>query len=120
MVPPWLGLALRAIPWDILLKKAPAIINTASSLVGKTDTPRKQSKGPTDEAEPQLSDVKLRLETLEEHDRSNAEVVKQIADQLEIVTKSLEVVSARVQVAILIAGLTFVIGLVAFGFILFN
>ncbi len=119
MSPPWLGLALRAIPWDILLKQGLTIINAASSLVRRTDTPGMQTKGPTDEVAPQLSDIRQRLETLEEHDRSNAEVVKQIADQLEIVTKSLEVVSARVRVTLLVAGLAFVIGLIALGVALF-
>jgi hypothetical protein len=120
MASPWLGLALRAIPWDTLLKQAPAILSAASSLVAKSDTLKKHSKAPTDETAPQPSDVRQRLERLEEHDRSNAGVVKQIADQLEVVTETLEVVSARVRVALLIAGLTLVIALIACAVALFR
>jgi hypothetical protein len=84
-------------------------------LIRKTDTRRKQSKVPTGEVAIQLRDIKQRLEAIEEHDQSNAEVVKQMASQLEMLTRSLEVVSARIWIALLGAGLSLIIVMIVFG-----
>ena len=113
---PWLGLAVQAIPWDTLLKQAPAVLDGAIKLIRKTDTRtrRKQSKAPTGEIAIQRRDVKQRLEAIEEHEQSNAEVVKQMASQLEVLTRSFEVVSARIWITLLGAGLSLIIAVVVF------
>jgi hypothetical protein len=91
MPAPWLGLAVQAIPWDTLLKQAPAILDGAIKLFKKTDTRGKRPKAPTGEIAIQLRDVKQRIEAIEEHEQSNA------------------VVSARIWIALLGAGLSLII-----------
>jgi hypothetical protein len=111
----WLALAVQAIPWDTLLKQTPAIINATKSLMAKTEVRRKPSKAPAGDIAGQLEDLKQRLSALEGHDQSHAEVVKQMASQLEGLTRSLEVVSARIWIALCAAGFSLLIAIIVWG-----
>lgn len=120
MPTPWLGLAIRVIPWDRLLKQAPAIIDAASGLVTKTGARREQPKAPPGQTGIPLIDIEQRLEALEARDRSNAKLVQQIAGQLDALTQSLEVVSARLRIALVGAGLALVFAVIALGLAVFR
>ena len=86
---PWL-FALRAIPWAALLTKAPEIAKAADALLAGT----RSHKGTT-AAVDQLRGLTDRIETLENHDRADAELLKQITDQVVVLTTATEVLAAR-------------------------
>jgi hypothetical protein len=86
---PWL-FALRAIPWAALLTKAPDIAKAAEALLSGT----RSHKAPA-AAVDQLRSLTDRIEALERHDRANAELIKQITDQIGALTTATEVLAAR-------------------------
>jgi hypothetical protein len=86
---PWL-FALRAIPWAALLTKAPDIAEAADALLSGT-----RSRKATATAVDQVRGLTERLEALENHDRADAELLKQVTDQVGALTTATEVVAAR-------------------------
>lgn len=86
---PWL-FALRAIPWAALLTKAPEIAKAADALLSGT-----RSRKATEAAVDQVRSLTDRIEALENHDRANAELLKQITDQVGALTTATKVLAAR-------------------------
>jgi hypothetical protein len=101
---------LTAIPWSSILKNAPALVKAANEFLTGT---RKTQTAAT--AVDEWAGVKSRLDALESRDREDAELVKRLADQLEILTFTTRILAERVKLACwlaaagLIAGLTAVI-----------
>jgi hypothetical protein len=86
---PWLR-ALRAIPWAVLLTKAPEIAKAADTMLSGT-----RSQKATSAAVDQLRGLTDRIEVLENQNRAHAELLKQITDQVGALTTATEVLAAR-------------------------
>ena len=104
---PWLA-ALKVIPWGTLITGAPAIARATDTLL----TGAKKRKHDLASA----GDVRVlaeRVALLEQHDQADAEILKQIGDQLEALTTATEVVAARERWIGLIAAGALVLAIVA-------
>jgi hypothetical protein len=109
---PWLT-ALRAIPWTDLLTKAPQIARAAETLLSGT-----RSQKATSAAGDQLRDLTARIEALENHDRADAELLKQITDQIGALTTATGVLAARQRWLLAIAVLSLGLAIVAVALVL--
>ncbi len=99
---------LISIPWMELLKQAPNIVKAAEHLLSGTLIKRKVPM-----AADELAVLKERVEALETHDLEDAKLVKQLADQLEILTFSTRIMAMRLKLAIGLAALGILTGLSA-------
>lgn len=102
-----LAIAALRIPWKELLKAAPVILGASGELVARLSDRR---RGPVDEVKSPADTAAIvtRLEALEASGISQAELTKEMANQLKEVTQALRIVAVRS-----LAGLA--ISLVAFG-----
>ena len=91
-----------------ILKNAPAIVKAANELLTGT-----KKRTPAVSTADELASVKSRLDALEIHDRDDAELVKKLADQLEILTFSTRILAGRLKLAVWLAGAGLLAGLVA-------
>jgi hypothetical protein len=112
MAKPWLY-ALRAIPWATLLAQAPAIAKAADALLSGTRS-RKTSAPGVD----QLRSLVDRVEALENHDRADAELIKQITEQVGALTTATKVLAARQRWLVLIGLVSLGLSLLALGLVL--
>ena len=106
---PWLA-ALKIIPWGTLITGAPAIARATDTLLtgAKARTHDLASAG-------DVRQLAERVARLEQHDQANAEILKQIGEQIEALTIATEVVAARgrwIAVAALAALLLSVVALI--------
>src|SRR5688572_14061579 len=99
---------LRAIPWGTLLRQAPTILAAADALLVNS---RRRGQPPA----PASGDQALgqRLDQIEELQRTNADVVKQLADQVGALTAAAEVDAARTRLALMLGGVGVVLGAAA-------
>ena len=104
-------LALR-IPWKDLLKAAPLILTASGELVARLADRRRgvveQARPPVDAAA-----IVMRLECLETSGVSQAELTKQMANQLEKVTEALRIVALRMLFALGLSLIAFLLGVAA-------
>ena len=98
---PWLVLAAKSIPWVALIRRAPEIIEASAALIAKRRANRTDKTG-TAPFESESDELRERLKSLEVRNRENAEVVEQIAEQVQDLTHSIEVLAARQRVLLLI------------------
>lgn len=84
---PWL-LAMKVIPWGTILAKAPAIARAADTLLAGAHA-RKAG------ASAELQSLTDRVAALEKHDQADAELLKQLADQVAALATATEVLAAR-------------------------
>lgn len=107
---PW-SVALKAIPWGTLLATAPAIAKAADTLLSGAKARKVNLASATE-----LQSLADRIAALEKHDQANAELLKQVTDQVEALTTATEVLAMRLRwllalgivasaVAVLAAGL---------------
>jgi hypothetical protein len=90
MPSPWL-FALKMIPWASLLSNGPAVAKAAEALLSGTRERNAQAGAAADE----VRGLSNRVAALERHDRADAELGKQISDQIEALTRATEVLAAR-------------------------
>lgn len=88
---PWL-VALRAIPWGAILVNAPPIARAAATLLYGAEA--RKSKLPSANELLNLTD---RIAALEKHDLADAELLKQVTDQVEALTTATAVLAARLR-----------------------
>ena len=82
-----------AVPWLQIVQLVPSIVEVSRELLKRTK--RTPLAGP--EAQPQnVDDLLLRIATLEENERRQAELVSQIADQLAGLTRAVTDLHRRV------------------------
>jgi hypothetical protein len=85
---PWL-LALKAIPWDAILAKAPSILRSADALVSKTVVrPGAASRN-------DVQTLADRIVMLEQRDSETTEVLTRVTAQVAALTTAGEVLEAR-------------------------
>lgn len=88
---PW-SVALKAIPWGSILAKAPAIAKAAETLLSGA-TARKGDRASANA----LQGLMDRMAALEKHDQADAELLKQVTDQVQALTTASEVLAARLR-----------------------
>jgi hypothetical protein len=109
MPSPW-TFALRAIPWATLLANAPAIAKAAETLLART---RDQKRADGD-----VQGLGERVAALERHDRADAELLKQVTDQIQSLTAASEVIAARQRWIMLVAIASLALAILAGGLLI--
>lgn len=102
-----MALWLKAIPWGMLLRQAPTILAAADALLASS---RRRTEPP---ASTDGQALRQRLEQIEELQRTNADVVKQLADQVGALTAAAEVDAARTRLALMLGALGVILGAAA-------
>ena len=97
------------IPWASLLSNGPAIAEAADALLSGTKARKAHAAAAADE----IHGLSERVAALESHDRADAELGKQIADQIAVLTKATEVLAARQRWLLAIAASALCLGLLA-------
>ncbi len=110
----WITVAAKSIPWATIVRRAPDIIDAAGSLLA-TRKARRAAESMAAQTETQLSDVRERLNALEDHDQETAKVVNQIAQQIQDMSIGMEVLAAKMRLLTFLLGATLIIGLVVLG-----
>ena len=111
---PWLTVAVKTIPWGTLVRRAPDIIDAASSLLASRKAGQ-MAEDATARTASRLEDLHQRLERIEAHDQETAEVVNQIAEQTRDLTNGIGILAAKVRLLSLLLVVTMVLALVAIG-----
>ena len=104
---PWLA-ALKIIPWGTLITGAPAIARATDTLLRGAKARKHDLASAGD-----VRELAERVALLEQHDQADAEILKQIGEQIEALTTATEVVAARERWIALLAGGALVLSLVA-------
>jgi hypothetical protein len=86
---------LSKIPWKEIIKYGPVIIDTASSLLSRNRLTR------IDPAET----VEMRIVRLEQNEKDQAELIKDMAERQEILVQSIQVLDARLKIALSISAI---------------
>jgi hypothetical protein len=81
---------LAKIPWKEILKYSPVIIDTASHLFVRN---REARIDPSDT-------VEMRIARLEQNEKDQAELIKDMAERQEILVQSIRVLSARLNISL--------------------
>lgn len=97
MPAPWLAAALKAIPWSTLMSQAPSLIEQSRKLFTRIRSPAQPTPATTPDV---LDQIRTRLDALEAHSQTQAELLRQIAEQMQRLTVGLEVVAARTRLAL--------------------
>jgi hypothetical protein len=92
---------LAKIPWKEIIKYGPVIVNTATNLLSRNKSAR---INPADT-------IEIRIARLEQNEKDQAELIKNMAERQEILVQSIQVLNARLKIAF------FFSGILAIGFI---
>lgn len=98
-MPTWIAAALKAIPWSTLLSQAPTLIEHSRKLFTRTPPPSASAAPPPDV----LTEIRARLDTLDGNSRTQAELLRQVTEQMQRMTLGLEVIAARTRLALWLA-----------------
>jgi hypothetical protein len=104
----WLTVAAKTIPWGTIVRRAPDIIDAASSLLTKREAKRTAENAAT-QTETQLTEIRSRLGDLEKRDQETAKVVNQIAQQTRDISVGMQVLAAKVRLLTVLFGATLII-----------
>jgi hypothetical protein len=94
--------AIKAIPWEELIKQAPRILTAAAGLLGKTKKPN-PTQPPSSDLNAQISQLREDIKRIQETEPQQADLMKDIAKQVELLSEGLGVLRARIS---LFAGLS--------------
>ncbi|HEX6063048.1 MAG TPA: hypothetical protein VFZ04_02455 [Longimicrobiales bacterium] len=108
----WLTV-LKALPWKTILSQAPTVVDAANRLLSQT---RRRQSEPGSRND--LAALIERIEALEEHDRADAAVMKQLAEEVAQLARASQVVAMRARLVLFLAVVSIVISMVAIGFAL--
>jgi hypothetical protein len=106
---PWLA-ALWIIPWGTLIAGAPAIARATDTLLTGAKARKHDLASAGD-----VRQLAERVALLEQHDQADAEILKQIGQQLDALTTATEVLAARVRWAMLAGVGALVLAVVGLG-----
>jgi hypothetical protein len=99
-----------AIPWSFLLKQAPALVKAADALLS----------GTLIHGTRKMENLKQRVEALEEHDRKDAALMKNLAEELQALTVSTRILAARLRLVLWLAVFGFFLGLTSVVFLVIS
>jgi hypothetical protein len=85
---------MPSIPWGTILKNAPAILGAADALLAQA-----RRRTAATEVSGDLNVLRRRIVELDEQQRASAELVKQLADQVNAMTLAAEQSAARLRLA---------------------
>ena len=98
---------MPSIPWGTILKNAPAILAAADALLVQA-----RRRSATTEVAGDVNVLRRRLAELGEQQRASAELVRQLADQVNAMTSAAEQTAAKLRVAYALAIAGTVLGIV--------
>ena len=108
----WLTV-LKALPWRTILNQAPTVVDAANRLL--TQARRKRADGGSQDTVHTLLE---RIEALEEHDRADAAVMKQLAEELAALARASQVIALRMRILLFLSLMALLASLVALGIVL--
>jgi hypothetical protein len=91
-------------PWTIILKQAPMLISAAETLLASSRRSAAASAATDAQA------VRQRLEDIETHQQANAEVVRQLTEQVSALAQAAQATAERLRMALILAGAGAVLG----------
>jgi hypothetical protein len=98
---PWLTIIASNIPWVELMRRAPDILDSSRRLLDKS---RRLERHAPQGTQGSLQQLHERVATLEAREIEQAQVVAQMAEQLEGLSVSVKVLAARNRLLIFVAG----------------
>jgi hypothetical protein len=118
----------RSVKWEEVVRHGPKIVEAARILYeSNRQRQQQQSTGAAGAAgtapgpDPgRLADLDKRIRRLEENETEQAALVTDIANQLESLTRSVDALASRVQLAVWLGGGALVVGLAALALSLTN
>jgi TolA-binding protein len=105
---PWLA-ALRLIPWATLVANGPAIARAADTLLSGARASTQAQTARAAAAEDEIRRLTTRVEELEQQNRAQAELAKQMSDQIQALTLTNEVLAGRQRWLVVLGGLAIVV-----------
>lgn len=105
----WLTV-LKALPWKTILTQAPTVVDAANRLLSQTRRRQAPPGGQTD-----LESLVERIEALEEHDRADAAVMKELAQEAAALARASQVMAVRVRVALALGVVAIFVSVIAVG-----
>ncbi|HET7598087.1 MAG TPA: hypothetical protein VFK15_14230 [Burkholderiales bacterium] len=106
----WLS-ALKALPWGTILSNAPTVVDAANRLLSQTRRRSDAGDGPPGA----LESLQARIAALEEHDRADAAVLKQLAEEVAALARASEVIALRMRLVLLLSLIALVAAVAAIG-----
>ncbi|HEX6007441.1 MAG TPA: hypothetical protein VFY80_05730 [Burkholderiales bacterium] len=107
----WLTV-LKALPWGTILSQAPTVVDAANRLLSQT------RRRPSDEAPSGLDALHERIEALEEHDKADAAVMKQLAEEVAVLAQASQVMAIRMRLILALSVAGIAIGCVALAIVI--
>ncbi len=105
--------AIANLPWKEIIKVLPALIAAAKLLWDKTTSqPKSAPINPTDDPQKKLAAIIERLQFLEESEASQANLVKQLLEQLQGISEGLTEISKRSNISLFLAIGAFAVSIV--------
>ena len=107
-------MALANLPWKDILKLLPALVTAATKLWDRvTSQPKSAPINPNDDPQKQLSAIIERLQYLEESEAAQANLTKQLLEQLQGVSAGLTEISRRNNISLFLGIVAFAVSIVA-------
>ncbi len=103
--------AAGKIRWVPILKSALLIAEAARKIYESIEKHRKSPKPPSKQIENIVSSLNIRVESLENNEVEQAKLTSNIADQMEIYSNNLRVISLRVNIVFLISIVAIILSL---------
>lgn len=102
------------IPWDQVILHGPRVLDAATAIFDKWKTrPKPESIDPDSEVKIQLAAIVRRLQALEEAQTAQAEISKNMAEQIEGMAAGLEQLSRKAALASWAAGGALLLSVIA-------
>lgn len=108
----WLT-ALKALPWGTILSQAPTVVDAANRLLNQTRRRHPESGAPGE-----FESLQERIAALEEHDRADAAVLKQLAEEVAVLARASQVMAIRTRLVLWLSVAAIVTGLIAIGLVI--
>ena len=95
----WIS-ALTRLPWRLIVDHAPTIVDAARRLYASSRTPPARTE-PGERAAGSIESLQRAIEQLEAHEVQRAALLAELAKQVQDMTTALEVLRARVRLALI-------------------
>jgi hypothetical protein len=105
---------LASLPWKDILKVLPALVTAATKLWDRTSSqPKSAPINPNDDPQKQLTAIIERLQYLEDSEAAQANLIKQLLEQLQGVSVGLSEISRRSNISLFLGIGAFSVSIVA-------
>ena len=110
---------MRRVPWKTLLRHGPTIVDAARVLYGSTRPPAEEA-GPDWRGRDDVEALRQRVEHLEQREAEQAALFTDLARQAQEMAAALEVLRARVHLAIVGSSVAVVLAVLTAAFVLWR